>query len=293
MSEMRRVGWVGCEGEAAPGVGWLDEPWCGARQVGWQDSFIDNRFLGVNSGFDVRAESTVDDETRRGTRCDERRGAVIAKWPASKRSKVVFESEIKGIVNVGGITFTADGAGDAIGNSEKGEGLIYQMGAEVEKQATAGFLLFSPRIRSLHGAEVVKAGSYFDRSPETPGTEKPRDRKEITIPAAVLKRADEPLVFEGKFYEATDVGRVVGYRFVNDYVLACDEGTSGEIKVGRVGRADDHEVDIGIDEEFINGAKDASVRPRSMGRVARALDNSRELKSWYRRDEGAMKNATS
>ena len=249
-------------------------------------------FLLVDAAFDPGASGAVDLEAGVGVGGEHGGGAVVTQGAdggaVAKLGVVVFEGEVEGVVDGGGVALAAVGGGDAVGRAEEGEGLVDEVGAEVEEQAVGGAGAFFPGVGAGDGAEAVEAGGDFDDAAEGGCGEELPKGEEVAVPAAVLEGAEEFAGLGGEVDEGADVGGGGGEGLVDDDVFAGFDGGGGEGEVGGVGGADDDEVDGGVGEGFFGGAEDGGVRVGFGGGGAGALDDGGELEAGDGGDEGAV-----
>lgn len=158
------------------------------------------------------------------------------------------------------VTLRAEIGEDTFRATKENQGLIDEMGAEIEEHAGTRKGLLSPGTRFERRTEAIEAAFIFSKPSQTIFIKELANGEEIAIPAAILKNAEQAANFAGEANQCVRVGGGDGERLVDHHVLASLQSLCGEVEVGGVGRSDHHEIDAGIGEEGINVAHNSGLR---------------------------------
>lgn len=113
--------------------------------------------------------------------------------------------------------------------------------------------------------------------------------EEVGVPPAVLVHGEDEVLFLGELGELVRLFRSGRDGFLDDDVLAGEEGLLGELVVRVVDRADPDGVDFGEVERLVEGVDDLDARVLVAGfrlfRSCGSLDNHLEVELFGERED--------
>ena len=227
------------EGEFPPVFVLRENP----RGVGGRNVTFTQRWLQrVKIAFEVASLFAENDEARPWS-SGEHGGAQQRTRPLG-----VVEKKIKGVVGGEAGSFDTDVRSKGEGLVEQHQGLIDEVGGEVEEHTATGCGFFTPRTRFRERAETVVSVFETNDAAEFGGRSNPAESLEIGVEAPIVVDREDAIALLGEAKDFESFGDGGGEGFIHDDVTAGFEARLGERKVRWVRRGDDHETE-GVDGE--------------------------------------------
>src|SRR5271170_1155220 len=120
--------------------------------AGWDLAVAQSGLEGIEFAFEVTSLFAQDNEARA------RDGGHHGGPEENAGAIGIVEKNVEGVVGGEAGAFDADVGGDGFGSAEKRDGLINEMGREIEEDAAAGARYFPPSVGFRSGTEAIVGG---------------------------------------------------------------------------------------------------------------------------------------
>jgi len=203
------------------------------------------RFERIELAFEIASLFSEDDQA------GAREGAHHSGPKQSADTAGIVEKDVEGIVCGESGPLSANVGGDALGCAKECEGLVDQVGCEIEKDAAAGSRHFAPGAGFGSGAIAVVGRFEPEDAAEFTGSHGFAKGLEIGVKAAVVIDGEDATKFFREAEEFDCFRDRSGKGFIDDHVAAGLETAFGEREMGLVGSGNGDQTD-GVDgEKFV------------------------------------------
>jgi len=237
------------------------------------------RFQRIEFALEIASLFSEDDEA--GTRD----GAHHSGPKQCADTAGVVEKDVEGVDGGESGALSTDVGGDALGCAKECEGLVDQVGCEIEKDAAARARHFAPGADFGSGAIAVVGRFEPEDAAERAVNNSFAKGLEIGVKAAVVVDGEDATEFfrEAEEFDCLQDGS--GEWFIDDHVPAGFETALGEREMGLVGSGNGDEADAVDSEKFVQGANNAGVWMKLRGGIAGALKDGSEAKPRHRAND--------
>ncbi len=202
----------------------------------------------------------------------------------------VVQRHVEGIVDDRVVALDADVAGHGMRQAEQRDGLVDEVGAEVEQDPRARFRTLAPHAAKLR-AIAFEAGFEKHDPAARLLLQQPLDGEEIAVPPPIVEDGEQAAAAACDLDDGGGFRRRRRERFVDDDVAAGLEAAPREVCVRGVRRRDDDQPDCLVLEQFVHRTHDACAGMERPGTVAAALNDRGEAQAGDALDHRGMEDA--